>query len=374
MASSSPIPRYQSTNTSPRWGRRRINASRFYSEYHGHPVEDLEDLLPALRESSDELIWTAGDSSLDNKYWFQDVRSAVGSYGQVLDPPIMNTDVTYWLNYLAEERANDRNGEGTRFAAINTAVEATTVNERTRKLRAQDVFLRDNIRPEDTLVVSIVGNDIAMAPMPCTICSILSLVNMPITCLESSSCICATPPCDEHCCGCGPVAMASCACAFPPCLGYINHLFGTRVQKYIEQLTATTKPRRILVCMIYFPDENPIPSWAGMALKSLGYDQNPETLQYVIRKVFSEATSKIRIPSTEVIPVPLFRVLDGKVSEDYVARVEPSSQGGRKMAEYLLNIIEQEKNSRQNPENMYSAPTPMAMPSSVESSRMVDRC
>lgn len=50
--------------------------------------------------------------------------------------------------------------------------------------------------------------------------------------------------------------------------------------------------------------------------------------------------SKISIPGTEVIPVPLFNALDGKTPNDYVARVEPSSQGGRKVAEYLLDVIE----------------------------------
>ena len=41
-----------------------------------------------------------------------------------------------------------------------------------------------------------------------------------------------------------------------------------------------------------------------------------------------------------MIPVPLFHVLDGKNTEDYVARVEPSALGGKKMAEYLLDVID----------------------------------
>ena len=49
--------------------------------------------------------------------------------------------------------------------------------------------------------------------------------------------------------------------------------------------------------------------------------------------------SKIHIPGSETIPVPLFHALDGKDSRDYIARVEPSSVGGRKMAEYILHII-----------------------------------
>ena len=52
-----------------------VSSSRFYGEYHGHRVEDLEILLPRLRAATDSLIWTAGDSSLDNKHWFDDVIS-----------------------------------------------------------------------------------------------------------------------------------------------------------------------------------------------------------------------------------------------------------------------------------------------------------
>jgi len=49
--------------------------------------------------------------------------------------------------------------------------------------------------------------------------------------------------------------------------------------------------------------------------------------------------SSIRIPGSQVIPIPLFHPLDGTKSEDYVARVEPSASGGRKMAEYMLDVI-----------------------------------
>jgi len=91
--------------------------------------------------------------------------------------------------------------------------------------------------------------------------------------------------------------------------------------------------------MIYYPDENNTPSWANPALSALGYNSNPEKLQMLIRKVFEEAISKITIEGSEVIPVPLFNVLDGKHSSDYIARVEPSPSGGRKMAEFLLDVI-----------------------------------
>lgn len=93
--------------------------------------------------------------------------------------------------------------------------------------------------------------------------------------------------------------------------------------------------------MIYYPDEAGTPSWAGLALGALGYNSNPARLQQLIRKAFDFATSNIRIPGSEVIPVPLFNVLDGKRSEDYIARVEPSPEGGRKMAEFILDLIDQ---------------------------------
>jgi len=50
--------------------------------------------------------------------------------------------------------------------------------------------------------------------------------------------------------------------------------------------------------------------------------------------------SHIQISGCSVIPIPLFHVLDGKTTSDYVARVEPSCTGGRKIAEFLLDAID----------------------------------
>lgn len=322
----------------------RVRSYPFYAEYHGHRIDHLSALLPALRRSSDALIWTAGDSSLDNKYWFSDRRPAALAYRDVLDPPESVCDVTYWMNALIEERQQRQQQQGPeappRLAAINAAVEATTLNERTRRLRPQDRFLRDNLRPDDVLIVSVGGNDVALAPTPCTIASIGGLLALPTALLRGRSLTCCAPPCDDCCCGCGP-SLLSCAGSCPPCLGYLKHLFGVRVQKYIERLTEKTLPSKVLVCMIYYPDEAAVPSWAGGTLGALGYNDNPARLQLIIRKVFEEAVCRIRIPGTKVVPVPLFRCLDGKSSEDYVARVEPSAAGGRKMAEFLLDFIQQ---------------------------------
>lgn len=73
------------------------------------------------------------------------------------------------------------------------AVEATTLNERCRRLRPQDKFIQDNISSQDVLVVSIGGNDIALAPTPCTICSVAGLLCLPTSCLESGRSFGAVP-------------------------------------------------------------------------------------------------------------------------------------------------------------------------------------
>ena len=49
-----------------------ISAVGFYDEYHGHPISDLEVLLPALRPRA--VTWLVGDSSLDNKHWLFDAH------------------------------------------------------------------------------------------------------------------------------------------------------------------------------------------------------------------------------------------------------------------------------------------------------------
>jgi len=113
-------------------------------------------------------------------------------------------------------------------------------------------------------------------------------------------------------------------------------------------LTAKTKPAKILVCMIYYPDETVSPGWANKALGFLGYNKNPAKLQTMIRKAFSDATSTVTVPGSQVIPVPLFHALDGKNTKDYVERVEPSVTGGSKMAELFLDIIDNNNNNNKN--------------------------
>ena len=215
-------------------------------------------------------------------------------------------------------------------------VEASTLNERCYRLLPQDEFLRDNITRDDILIVSIGGNDVALLPTPCTIASMAGMLCLPVQCIEHGV-SCCTVPMNDCCCGCG-ASLCSCAGSCPPCLGYFRHLFGTRwvllhtvltlwyyshrwipvghcivqewwwwlthssqrlcvlffkkkrVQKYIESITSKTKPKKILVCMIYYLDEAQTPSWAGASLGAMGYNRNPAKLQAFIKKAFEEAT------------------------------------------------------------------------------------
>jgi hypothetical protein len=386
----------------------RISARDFYSEFRGHRVEHLESLVYHLRNNCDliasndninsdatsasntattasslrtNIIWTAGDSSLDNKYWFHDTVPALSSYRHILHPPISKPDVTYWLNQtilISSSSAHSQQPSSSssssssspdpfvspsattmtptttfvttttttitqpqqqqqqqRYVAVNGAVEASTLNMRTIQLLPQDQLIRDHMQEDDILIVSIGGNDVALMPLPCTVVSMLcSVLVCPKICIERG-CIYGTIPISDCCCSCGP-ALWSCLCGFPPCLGYFRHLFGYQVQRYIERLTATTKPSKVVVCMIYYPDErNDVATWANTTLQILGYNTNPDKLQTFIRKMYSDVITTIQIKDTEMVYVPLYRILNGKNTDDYVARVEPSVVGGQKMAEYI---------------------------------------
>ena len=59
----------------------------------------------------------------------------------------------------------------------------------------------------------------------------------------------------------------------------------------------------------------------------------------MIRTLFKLATRRIRLPGTEVIAFPLFEVLDGSDTRDYLQRVEPSPEGGAKMARALMDVV-----------------------------------
>ena len=127
-----------------------------------------------------------------------------------------------------------------------------------------------------------------------------------------------------------------------PCTmcGIQVRLFGHATKAYVQRVVATRKPRAVVLCMLYYLDETRGGSWADATLQALGYDRDPSKLQLLMRVVYRLATSTVAIDGVEaVVPLPMYEALDGQTTDDYVQRVEPSSQGGRKLAALLLDRL-----------------------------------
>lgn len=71
----------------------------------------------------------------------------------------------------------------------------------------------------------------------------------------------------------------------------------------------------------------------------LGYNRSPGQLQAAIRQMYEQATAKLEIEGTKVIPCALYEAMNGKSEDHYVARVEPSVEGGRRLAELLVSHL-----------------------------------
>jgi hypothetical protein len=72
------------------------------------------------------LIFLAGDSSLDNKYWLGSSARPLGGYERVLDGNMMK-DVCYHLTKESLRRNGDK---PTTPVCLNTSIEATTLSQR----------------------------------------------------------------------------------------------------------------------------------------------------------------------------------------------------------------------------------------------------
>ena len=96
-------------------GNTKVGHRRFYAEYFGHEVALLRILHDGLRATAAAsagrgprpCIFLAGDSSLDNKVWFDDTATACNGYERLLDPPLMKQDVAYWINHELAQRGVD---------------------------------------------------------------------------------------------------------------------------------------------------------------------------------------------------------------------------------------------------------------------------
>ena len=75
-------------------------------------------------------------------------------------------------------------------------------------------------------------------------------------------------------------------------------MFKNRVENYVRRLLGRRRPKRVVVCMIYYLDVHGRGSWADCFLQCMCYDCAPGRLQAAIKRVFELATSTIRIEGT----------------------------------------------------------------------------
>ena len=297
-----------------------IDASAFYREYKGHLVPHLAAVHAGLlAQSREAFVFLCGDSSLDNKHWFfgacpQPFVAAANGMERLLEPPHSIPDVAHCLNALLAASAAPL-----RLACINGAVEESALHERSRGvLLKQDAWVAATAGPRDAIVVCCGGNDVVLKPLPDTVQALLALLTR------------STP--------------ASLADGSAPGLDHFVRLFRDQLGDFVRRLCAN-RPRLCIVCMVYYPQLSSLgaASWASHSLGQMGYTQRPELLQSIIRAVYQHGVRALAAPEgTRVVPLPLFEVLDPASGADYLQRVEPSRQGGEKMAAAILRVVQQE--------------------------------
>jgi hypothetical protein len=164
------------------------------------------------------------------------------------------------------------------------------------------------LKPNDILIVSVGGNDIALQASCSMMYHIGKLLYLTKDIKKSDS------------------------------FKYLIDVFKTQVESYINELTVNVTPKKIIICSVYYPSLSG-KGWADKMLSLMDYKKNHKKIHSIIRCIYEEATSKIKILFSDVITVPLYNVLDYQDQTDYVARVEPSSTGGYKMAKRFINEL-----------------------------------
>jgi hypothetical protein len=286
-----------------------IPIREYSSSYSGHPIEHLTKIVDIFRHKR-RIVWLAGDSSLDNKYWINRRAAPVNGLETILTNGTIPMDVSYHINNILLDSGKEE------FICVNCAVEETTLSSRYHRLLPHDTIIQDNIKTGDVLILSVGGNDIALSPSISTIGSLMA-----VTTLASDDAI-----------------KSGTAIG----LSHLLHMFNNDTKNYIQRIVSKCSSGgiHVIVCMIYYPaPPSPQSSWADTALGALGYNSNPNRLRLLIKSVYEHGTSKIQIPNCTVTGCPLFDVLDPNSVDDYIARVEPSCQGGFKMATEFVNII-----------------------------------
>ena len=196
-------------------------------------MEYLNTLHGSLAGAAKRCCFLLGDSSLDNKHWLFDERrskasqmsaagvtaAACNGYERVLRPPRSVRDVAYWMNHLAERRA----GPGA-LLTFNAAVETSRIADRSGGLLPQDEWAASAVAPGDAAVLSLGGNDIALAPSLRTMWNMLTLTSSPMGLIRSG---------------------------WAPGMGYFVKMFHGRIEQLLRRMfpEGAPQPSTIAVCM-----------------------------------------------------------------------------------------------------------------------------
>lgn len=235
---------------------------------------------------------------------------ALNGYETFLQPPQCVPDVAYQIN----KELMNRN---LNYACINTSVEASTLKnhlDKTQIVKHQDDFIRNNITKNDYLIVSVGGNDVILDPNE-----------------ETQRALGALPKDLSK-----PEELDNWLHTWK---GHFINIFKIQVETYVSSLITEHKPKKIIICLPYFPDKTPGTDTWARRVTDMGYDDHPEVLQKVMKEIFQMATQKINILDDNIVAFPLYEVLNGEHTQDYVSRVEPSAIGGEKMAKAFVTKL-----------------------------------
>lgn len=201
----------------------QISSRTLYENYYGIPIPILTNIHANVRHLIPDarFIYLAGDSSLDNKFWLSGDLPAVPPYDQFLEPPRSIPDVAHWINHFLQEDGIHQ------FVAVNGAVEESTLEARNNNhMLRQDCFIAEHLTSQDVVIISAGGNDIALRPSIGTIWNALKMIHFnDLDAIENRPRSCWGMP-------------------------YFEHMFLSKLTRYIQGLTVHHQPAAIIVCMI----------------------------------------------------------------------------------------------------------------------------
>ena len=299
----------------------KILYTNYYQEGHwGHTLNDLTIVQKSFEDNCKPIIYLLGDSVLDNKDYIINVYyDAINGYEKILTDSHgnvgkMKPDVCYYLSKLMEDNSKT-------YGVINTAVIYSKLYDRQNNLFFTDNFASKYVTPNDIFVISLGIDDLIFFQRNIILWNMIKLIHF--NALDTIKQ--------------GPDAAYG--------LNFFVKMFQDELQGYINKLLSNTnvKPKKIILCMFYFPaiinDTCCCSNWENYFLSLLDYNNNPEPIKESIRQIYQYAISKIQIDGIDIIPCPLYEVLDGSNVDDYYDRLGPSQQGGQKIAQKLYDII-----------------------------------